>query len=94
MPQISITGPHISGDVGHYRVSVDFGDRLVEYDPAFEVVGLSNAVRARAVAKELCASTANSLVKEHVPLDVVLRVIATLVGAASPEELRKLEPVV
>lgn len=92
MPEIAVSGPHVTADVGHFRVSVDFGDRLVDFDPSFEIVGLSNALRSRTVSKDVCAQTANALVKAHVPLDTVLMVISRLTAQASPEILRGLEP--
>ena len=93
MSEITVTGPNVSGDVGHYRVSINLGDREVVYEPTFEIVGISNTVRARAVAKDLCTVTANALVKAGVPFNDVLRAVATLVGMASAEKLRAVEPV-
>lgn len=87
MSRIEVSGPVVSGDVGHFRVSITAEDRVVEFEPTFSLLGLSNLVHARNTAKQVCEETARALVQARVPLGDVMQVIGRLWQVATVSTL-------
>ena len=87
MPRIAVSGPIHDELVGHYRVSLDYGDRLVEFSPTFPLVDVADPIGARAMSQILCEATAHALVQAGVTVSDVSTALVALHTKAAPDKL-------
>lgn len=91
MSEITVSPIHVAGDVGVLRVAFTTGDKLIEYSPAFSLVGLEDPFVARSTLSEIFRSTSEAFLKAGVTIDDVVQIIRKCLDTMTVETLKTLK---